>query len=173
MLYTSIMPPIHTRRACLTALEATKDVCFNFPTMEGVKDALNTFRHEVLMKYPYISAAVLLLWSFYPKFPFQVLYFVFWVMPRSVVLGILTCLGFERGGVRGDSIASRYQSHHYGGYTPGNTIFSRSQSYGTINQDGSGVQEDRSHPTVGIFWRFVGWLLLYGSLVVLLKYGSQ
>lgn len=75
-----------------------------------------------------------------------------------------------------DSIASRYQSHHYGGYTLGNTIFSRSQSYGAINQDGSngsGVQEQRSHPTVGIFWRFVGWLLLYGSLVVLLKYGSQ
>jgi hypothetical protein len=47
LLYTILMPPIHTRRACLTALEATKDVCFNFPTMEGVKDALNTFRHEV------------------------------------------------------------------------------------------------------------------------------
>lgn len=47
LLYTTIMPPTYTRRTCLTALEATRDVCFKFPTMEGVKEALNTFRREV------------------------------------------------------------------------------------------------------------------------------
>lgn len=52
------------------------------------------------MQHPYISAGVLLFWAFYPQFPFHVLYFVLFVIPRSIVLGILTCLGFERGGVR-------------------------------------------------------------------------
>ncbi|KAF9485577.1 hypothetical protein BDN70DRAFT_871245 [Pholiota conissans] len=169
------MPPIQTRPVCITAVADANRVCITVPTMEGLKQALIAFRREVLMKYPYICAAVLLLWSFYPQFPFQVLYFVFYVVPRSIILGILTCLGFERGGVRSDSIASRYQSQYYGGYTPGNGFFSRSQSYGAIGQDGSdgSTLAEQPHPIRRIFWRFIGWLLLYGSLVVLLKYGGQ
>ncbi|KAF8957117.1 hypothetical protein BDZ97DRAFT_2079387, partial [Flammula alnicola] len=146
-----------TRRVCLTALEVTQNVCFNVPTMEGVKLALARFRHDVLMQHPYVSAAVLLLWSFYPQFPLHLLYFIFYVIPRSIVLGVFTCLGFERQGVRSDSIAASYQARHYGGHTPRNSIFSWSQSYGAVPHEPYS-QEPQSHPAVKIFWRILGWL---------------
>ncbi|KAF8909281.1 hypothetical protein CPB84DRAFT_1499313 [Gymnopilus junonius] len=99
------------------------------------RQLLVRFHREILVQHPYISAAVLLIWSFYPQFPFHLLYFIFYVVPCSIFLGILTCLGFEPEGVRSDSLASRYQSRYYGGYTPRYSIFSRSQSYGAINSE--------------------------------------
>ena len=36
-----------TRRVCLTALEATKNICFTTPTLEGIKAALTRFHHDV------------------------------------------------------------------------------------------------------------------------------
>ncbi|KDR80886.1 hypothetical protein GALMADRAFT_241379 [Galerina marginata CBS 339.88] len=164
------MPPT-TKRVCLTAFELTKHTCFNIVTLEGIKQILVRFHREVLVKHPYISAAVLLLWSFYPQFPFHALYFVFYVVPRSIVLGILTCLGFEREGVRSGSLASGYQSR-YGENTPRNGLFSTPQSYGAINHEPISTNR-QDHPVVGILWRFLGWLILYASLVVLLKYGGQ
>lgn len=148
----------------------------------------------VVMQHPYIFAAVLLLWSFYPQFPFHVLYFVLYVVPRSIVLGVLTCLGFERGGVRSgeyilsicrscylntchiylhsDSIASRYQARRYGEATPSGGIFARAQSYGAVDHESLSPPVQRSHPVVTLLWRFLALLCLYASLVVLLKYGD-
>ncbi|KJA19619.1 hypothetical protein HYPSUDRAFT_44180 [Hypholoma sublateritium FD-334 SS-4] len=164
-----------TRRVCFTALEATKNICLTIPTMEGIKAALTRFHHDVVMQHPYISAGVLLFWAFYPQFPFHVLYFVLFVIPRSIILGILTCLGFERGGVREDSIASRYQARRYGGATPSSGLFAGAQSYGAANRaplSAQSQQERPSHPIIGVLWRLLAFLCLYASLVVLLKYGE-
>ncbi|KAI0801552.1 hypothetical protein C8Q74DRAFT_1242776 [Fomes fomentarius] len=54
-----------------------------------------------------------------------------WYVIKSLVKGILGILGFETGGVRSDSLASRVQSAHYGAYTGG--TFSRLQSSGATN----------------------------------------
>ncbi len=142
------------------------------------------------MQHPYISAGVLLFWAFYPQFPFHVLYFVLVVLPRSIVLGFLTCLGFEREGVREgaciiptvsvltmlrfmlDSIAARYQARRYGGATPRDGLFAGAQSYGAVHRAPLNPQERTSHPVVGVLWRLLGFLCLYASLVVLLKYGE-
>ncbi|CAA7265164.1 unnamed protein product [Cyclocybe aegerita] len=118
--------------------DATKHICTSIPTLEGMKVLLARF-HRVV-EHPYASAAILLLWAFYPLFPFHLFYFLFYVIPRNLVLGILTCLGFEGYGLRADSPASRYQSRNYGGFIPRNSVFSRTQSYGTtgiIDQTGS------------------------------------
>ena len=142
------------------------------------------------MQHPYISAGVLLFWAFYPQFPFHVLYFVLFVIPRSIVLGFLTCLGFEREGVRDgacivptvsvlimllsmlDSIASRYQARRYGGTTSRDGLSAGAPSYGAVHGAPLNPPERTSHPIVGVLWRLLGFLCLYASLVVLLKYGE-
>ncbi|PPQ85469.1 hypothetical protein CVT25_006646 [Psilocybe cyanescens] len=190
------MAPL-TQRVCLTAFDRT--ICFNIVTLEGLKQLVLQFHRDVceylivpftlwihkryvyvlilcsiVVQHPYISAAVLLLWSFYPQFPFYVVYFIFYVVPRSIILDLLACIGFEREGVRSDSFASRYQSRYYQGHTPRNGFFSGAQSYGTIHhEDLTTARHRETHPIVGIFWRFLGWLILYASLVVLLKYGGK
>lgn len=60
-----------------------------------------------MVQHPYISAAVLLLWSFYPQLPFHLVYFLFYVIPRSILLDFLACIGFEREGVRTGKYRSR------------------------------------------------------------------
>lgn len=167
-----------------------------------------------VVQYPYRTAGVLFLWSYYPQFPFRILrfglyaaslrinivilpfrllYFVLYVVPRSIIRGILACLGFQRGikasenniiigfsinlltisfvHLSTDSFASNYQSHHYGGYTPRNSVFSKAQSYGAIDEVGlySYANEEISHTQP--IWALGGWLLFWGSFVVLWKYG--
>ncbi|KAF8806808.1 hypothetical protein BYT27DRAFT_7233613 [Phlegmacium glaucopus] len=153
------MPPT-TQRVCLTAIEATKRLCITLPTLEGLKFALVTFYREVLVRYPYASAAILLLWSFYPKSPFKAMYYFFYIIPHAMILGLLNCIGFGEEGVRHDSHASRA------------SIFSTSRSYGATDHelradDNPGVR------FVGFLWRILGLLCMYAALVVLLKYGGQ
>ncbi|KAF9563617.1 hypothetical protein CPC08DRAFT_748898 [Agrocybe pediades] len=155
-----------TTRICLSAMD--KQLCIEVPTLEGLKQIAEHFHRDVIMEHPYITAAVLLLWSFHPQFPFQALYTVFWVIPRNVVLGILTCFGLRTDPVIRDSYGN--QSRYY---FVGNSI--RRQPgpppYGAINHDLSTAPHN--HPSTSIFWRFVGWIILYASLVVLLKYGGN
>ncbi|KAF8184469.1 hypothetical protein BJ912DRAFT_528194 [Pholiota molesta] len=152
----------------------------------NVEQLWDILHREVIVQYPYRTAGVLFLWSYYPQFPFRILrfglytaplyianlpfrmlYFGLYVVPRSIIRGILACLGFQRG-IRADSFASNYQSHRYGGYTPRNSMFSKAQSYGAINGDGLYSYENEDiHP----IWDSAGWLLYWGSFVVLWKYG--
>jgi len=162
-----------TTRICLTLFEATKNWCLDVPTIEGVKSELVQFYHEVVLQHPYISAAVLLLWAFYPLFPFQFVWFFVWVIPKSILLGILTCLGLEREGVRSGSIAWRYQSRRYGAYTPSNSVFSGAQSYGAINYVLSPEPPRRPHPATNFFRRVIQLLLVYAVIVLLLQYGAR
>jgi len=144
-----------------------------------------------VVAHPYTSAAVLLFWAFYPKLPFQVLYFVLYDLPRSIILGLSTCLGFERYGVRQgkcypttifevifyfliffeDSIASRYQSQFY---TSGGGIFSRARSYGATNNDlpppYNGIA-NYPRRAADVRWTLLGWLCAYFALVILIMYG--
>lgn len=154
-----------------------------------------------VVAHPYASAAVLLFWAFYPKLPFQILYFVLYDLPRSIFLGLATCLGFERYGVRQgrcyhrphsvyhilllifleDSLASRYQSQFY---TSSGGIFSRSRSYAAINEPRSyeDINNDlpppyngtASHPRreADVRWTILGWFCVYAALVIVLTYGD-
>ncbi|KAG2122235.1 hypothetical protein DEU56DRAFT_832730 [Suillus clintonianus] len=55
---------------------------------------------------------------------------------------ILYIFGFRREGVARDSLASQYQSHHYGGYVPRDSTFARFQSYGATDYyDDSDIEE--------------------------------
>ncbi|KAF5316799.1 hypothetical protein D9619_006730 [Psilocybe cf. subviscida] len=176
----TIMSP-DTTRICLTAFEATKDWCLDVPNIDAIKAELLRFYHEVVLQHPYISAAILLLWAFYPLAPFQFIWFFVWVIPKSIVLGILTCLGFEREGVRSDSIASRYQSRRYGAHTPGHSYLSGAQSYGAINHVhvhdveslNSRRTDARPHPIASFFRGVLRLLLVYAVIVLLLQYGAR
>jgi hypothetical protein len=48
---------------------------------------------------------------------------------------LLSCCGFTGDGVAGDSMASRYQSRHFGGYVPADSVFSDLQSRGATYDD--------------------------------------
>jgi hypothetical protein len=72
------------------------------------------------------------------------------------------CLGFGSGGVRAESVAARYQSHHYGGETPGDGCFACCQSRGA---KGDG---EVSKVTVcfGLFLGILGILFIAGGVIV-------
>jgi hypothetical protein len=73
-----------------------------------------------------------------------------------------------------DSYGSRYQSRTYGGLTPGDSIYSRFQSYGaTENRDLSTEDNaDSGISFVGFLCRILGLSCMYAALVILLKHGG-
>ncbi|KAF9038610.1 hypothetical protein BJ165DRAFT_1499191 [Panaeolus papilionaceus] len=150
------------------------------PTMEWLKLVLAILHREicewseqpgafsdidvlVVVKHPYLSAAILLFFAFFPTSPFYLIYYILY----AIALSVLACIGFGRQGVRARSVASRYQSKYYGPRTPSNGFFSRSQSHGA-GRNGSG-------DVAGLkwVWRFIGCLWAFLSIVVLLKYGGS
>ena len=71
-----------------------------------------------------------------------------------------------------DSFASRYQSQFY---TSGGGIFSRSRSYGAINNDlPPPYNGTASHPRreADVKWTILGWLCAYAALVIVCTYGG-
>ncbi|KIM39664.1 hypothetical protein M413DRAFT_447127 [Hebeloma cylindrosporum] len=162
-------------QVCLSFSDPTKRVCITIPTFEDVKQFFATFHREIIVAHPYASAAVLLFWACYPKLPFQILYFALFDLPRSIIRGVSTCLGFEHNGVRQDSIASRYQSQSY---TSGSGILSRALTYGAVNNDlpppynGTPRQQPRRED-MHMWWTLLGWMCVYAALVIVLQYGGD
>lgn len=105
------------------------------------------------MRHPALPGFALLLWSHYPKAPFQWIRYLFWRVPKKIFIGLLRFLGFKKPGLQKgivaaadfyllpsypthvqlkfiDSHASLYQSYYYDGYIPEDGYFSTFQSYG-------------------------------------------
>lgn len=107
-----------------------------------------------VVRYPYESAAILLLWSLYPKSLFNAMYYfiystsypVRWSSVSSAVFGAVSlCYSFKDElnsylptflALTSDSYASRYQSQVYSGLTPRDSFLSTSQSYGATENEG-------------------------------------
>ncbi|PFH48191.1 hypothetical protein AMATHDRAFT_49720 [Amanita thiersii Skay4041] len=113
-------------------------------------------------EYPRSFALILLVWSFYPEFPFDVLYRIFIGIPKAMFLSVVWCLGFMRRGVARGSYAADYQSGTYGAYTPANSYFSRYQSYGALNTD----TDTPRRRSLGM--SLFGWGLFLASIYVFL-----
>ncbi|KAF9038609.1 hypothetical protein BJ165DRAFT_1499187 [Panaeolus papilionaceus] len=164
-----------SQRICLP-FENLKNVCMKVPTVEGLKLVLVRLHREILVEHPYLSAAGLLFIAFFPTSPFYLIYYILYAIPREIAFSFLACLGFERRGVRAGSPASWYQSTYYGPHTPSNSFFSHSQSYGTVGRtrpSRSGGGDEVGSTLSKWFWRFIGCLCAYASIVVLLKYGGS
>jgi len=113
-------------------MDTWTQVCIPVPTAKGIDEAIRKL-HRFTLTYPIFCAALLLMWSYHPEIPFKFMYNVLYAIPRAIFYGILDVLGFGREGVRRDTLASNYQSNHYGGYLPPNSLFSTYQSYGAVN----------------------------------------
>ena len=105
-----IIPPT-TQPLCLTVVDATKDLCITIPTLEGLQLALVKFHREVrklsyefrwyssscplslrICCYPALMVSL-------PKISLQchVLSYLLYVIPRGLVLVILSCIGLDVG----------------------------------------------------------------------------
>ena len=61
--------------------------------------------HGALIKFPvvahpYIVGFILIMWSYYPKAPFQAITFIIWTLPKKMFVGLLRCVGFGEEGVQ-------------------------------------------------------------------------
>ncbi|KAF8909256.1 hypothetical protein CPB84DRAFT_1496294 [Gymnopilus junonius] len=144
-------------------------ICIPVPTLEGIGELLSTVWQGTInaaKKHPYLTGLALVFWSYYPKFPFQVVFYPF----KTLFVGVRWCFGFGRTGIRGASHASRYQSEHYGGYTPKDSLFARFQSYGATSE--SSLFEDNEESS--FLWSLFGWgLFLAGGSILLIGKGTQ
>ncbi|KAG1760734.1 hypothetical protein EDD22DRAFT_61238 [Suillus occidentalis] len=142
------------------------------------------------IKHPYVAAGALICISANPDIlltPLRLtgrttLYIC--LLPLRLILWpfkllgkfILYIFGFRRHGVAKDSLASQYQSHHYGGYVPRDSTFARFQSYGaaeyyddmealrSANVDDYGINDSEAGSTLAIG---VSWLSAVGGVFVL------
>ncbi|KAH6911936.1 hypothetical protein BKA70DRAFT_1265956 [Coprinopsis sp. MPI-PUGE-AT-0042] len=78
----------------------SRQVCVTIPTTAGLRAAVGYIFHDIMMEHRFFSFVLLLVWMFNPFLPFQILWYFVWTVPRSILLGLLSCLGFEHEGVR-------------------------------------------------------------------------
>ncbi|PPQ99242.1 hypothetical protein CVT26_014098 [Gymnopilus dilepis] len=132
---------------------------------------------------PILAGLVFILWSYYPKAPFQAAIYLLWRIPKSIVLavlwrlpkfilvGVLRFLGFGRGGVRRDSYASRYQSAHLRGHIPRDSLFAHLRADGADppSYNDSIFEDDKragkkNSSIWGVFGR-ISWLIGANSII--------
>ncbi|TEB33256.1 hypothetical protein FA13DRAFT_196836 [Coprinellus micaceus] len=115
-------------------MATSRQVCLTIPTWYGVKVALERVYEDVgelVLEHSKVFSIVCLFLAFQPNFPVQVVRFLL-AIPKAILVGFLSCVGFGGDGVREDSLAAYYQSRQHGGYVPAGSWFSSSQSYGTL-----------------------------------------
>ncbi|KIK43485.1 hypothetical protein CY34DRAFT_707585 [Suillus luteus UH-Slu-Lm8-n1] len=122
------------------------------------------------IKHPYVAAGALICISANP----DILLTPLRLTGRTTLY--ICLLPLRRHGVVKDSLASQYQSHHYGGYVPRDSTFARFQSYGaadyyddmealrSANGDDYGINDSEAGSTLAIG---VSWLSAIGGVFVL------
>lgn len=120
----------------------------------------------------------LILWPF--KLLGKFILYIFGFRRHGVAKGMFWSINHRRlmtlNATITDSLASQYQSHHYGGYVPRDSTFARFQSYGaadyyddmealrSANGDDYGINDSEAGSTLAIG---VSWLSAIGGVFVL------
>ncbi|KDR80893.1 hypothetical protein GALMADRAFT_241391 [Galerina marginata CBS 339.88] len=146
----------------------TTKICVPVPTLEGILELVANGWDATAITHPILTGLFFILWSYYPKFPFQVVRYVVWGLPKCIFVWFLRCLGFGEEGIEPDSYASRYQSTYYGAYIPEDSHFAHYQSYGALPLYRTTVHRNEEESS-GL-WDGFGWALFVGGLVVMVKY---
>ncbi|KAF6753547.1 hypothetical protein DFP72DRAFT_901986 [Ephemerocybe angulata] len=139
-------------------MATSRQVCLTIPTAHGIQVAIEHLYRDTVLGHAKITSLVFLFLAFQPRFPFNVIQFFLWEIPKAIITGFLSCLGFDREGVREGSLASYHQARYHGGYLPAGGLFSSYQSYGATQ--GGGVvrvfELEVEHESA--FWGFMRWI---------------
>jgi len=142
-------------------------VCISIPTAKGIGEGIDHL-HRIIQIYPGPIAAILLIWSYFPEFPFNVVYVLLYAVPRGVCIGILNLLGCRRVVVVRDTLPSNYQSPHYVGQVLSDSPPTYYQSYGATDLDPSySVSDGEWETSRGLFMTALSYALFVAAGVVL------
>ncbi|KZP06600.1 hypothetical protein FIBSPDRAFT_1053464 [Athelia psychrophila] len=138
------LSPVETFSVSLPTLKGIMDIRRN---LVAIVDWL-TVHHRV----PFIASGVFL-WAYPGVFTWP-------VSPlKRTSLWTLHMLGFEKGRIRPDSYATRYQRDHYGGTIPKYSTFSKYQAAGGLDDDWEyDMEPEEARPGRPLYARLLGWI---------------
>ncbi|PFH48190.1 hypothetical protein AMATHDRAFT_66076 [Amanita thiersii Skay4041] len=136
-------------------------------TIPDALDSAIQYALRLTNEHPQGFALLLFIWSFYPEFPFDIVYYILIGIPTVLFLSVINCLGFIRRGVARGSYAAEYQSRMYGPFTPANSYFAQYQSYGALGIHHPLSDEDLPRRR-GLGMTLFSWGLFLASIYVFL-----
>lgn len=143
----------------MTPVPTSRQVCLTVPTVHGIQVALTQPWAGILESNSKIISLVFAFLAFQPKWPFYVLQFFLWTLPKAFFVGFLQGLQEEQEGTQRVSLPSHHQSQYNGGYVPIGGLPSKFQSYATTQGGVLRIVEIKT-PREPPFWMFMRCVFL-------------